>query len=162
MSTGNMKNRSDQIPSVTSEESATWIPSRSTPRRLPKARKKKPEHLTIYIDGVGSRIDGIGSSCAFLISGSSQRYIKRVEGWTYNQGVYNAFRHVLKNLPVRATARIFLDSRLVVNEFNGKWAVHDTAMRWQLDRVRKIISDRGLQISLFLISREQRLARKLL
>jgi ribonuclease HI len=126
------------------------------------ARRKKPERLTIHIDGAGPGPDGGGSRVSRVVVGTSIARVKPVDAGTNNEAEYRALRWALLKMRRGGEADIFSDSLLIVNQFNGKWAVRDPKMKAQLDRIRTIISDRLLKIRLSWLPREENLAGRLL
>src|ERR1039458_6284472 len=88
-----------------------------------------------HIDGAGARPDGTGSGFAWARIGTEKQSIKRVEGLTNNEAEYRALLAVLKYLAEGSRARIFTDSQLVCQQFNGNWAVND-------DKLATLLADR--------------------
>lgn len=129
-------------------------------------------HLDIYIDGgtlganpsaegvywslVGTTYDGVGD---FLISRRESRSYR-----TNNEAEYcaliDALTEVYERNPV--TAIIHCDSRMVVEQTNGRWKVknarlqklYDTAMNW-LDNVRST----GTEVAIVWVPREENVER---
>lgn len=129
---------------------------------MKKARRNTRQRLTVHIDGAGPGPDGSGSRVSRVVVGTSIARVKPVEARTNNEAEYRALRYAVSNVPRGGEADIFSDSLLIVNQVNGKWAVRDPKMKAQLDRIRKIISDRRLKIRLSWIPREENLAGGLL
>jgi ribonuclease HI len=130
---------------------------------LPMAHESvTPQALQVFVDGAGCRPDGAGSGYAFLIQTSGKQHVTWVDGLTNNAAEYRSLRYALLNVTGGSTLDVFSDSALVVNQFNGKWAVNDPKLKKLLGRIRGIIAERHLDVTLHWVSREENLARYLL
>jgi ribonuclease HI len=115
-----------------------------------------------HIDGAGSRPGGTGSGFAWVRIGTAKQRIKRVDGWTNNESEYWALVSVLKYLAGGSRAKIYTDSQLVCQQFNGRWAVNDSKLMSLLSVARELIQDKSLDIEVKWIPRELNSAGKLL
>jgi ribonuclease HI len=115
-----------------------------------------------HIDGAGQRPDGRGSGYAWVRLGTDKQRIQRVHGWTNNEAEYRALLSVLKYLADGSRAKIFTDSQLVCQQFNGRWAVNDPKLIPLLSRARDLIENKSLQVEVAWIPRGQNEAGKLL
>jgi ribonuclease HI len=126
--------------------------------------KSAPEFvlMIIHIDGGGMRPDGTGSGYAYFNETSGKQGVRRRDGLTNNQSEYRALAYALLNAKRGSAVEILSDSQLIVNQFNGKYAVRDPDLKHQLARVRAIIRERDLQVTVKWVPRSQNLAGKLL
>jgi ribonuclease HI len=115
-----------------------------------------------HIDGAGARPDGTGSGYAWVRIGTDKQRIKRVDGWTNNEAEYWALVSVLKYLAGGSRVRIYTDSQVVCQQFNGKWAVNDPKLIDLLSRAREFIENKSLDVEVVWIPRERNEAGKLL
>ncbi len=117
---------------------------------------------SFFIDGAGARPDGHGSGFAWVRVDRDAQLVQRVDGLTNNVAEYRALIAVLKYLASGSTAVIRSDSQLVVQQFNGVWAVRDPHLVTLLSKARDLIEKKGLDITLRWIPRGENLAGKLL
>jgi len=115
-----------------------------------------------FIDGAGARPDGTGSGFAWIRVDQDAQMVKCVDGLTNNAAEYRALIAVLKYLASGSTAVIRSDSQLLVQQFNGAWAVRDPHLSMLLSEARALIDEKGLKIKLRWIPRGENLAGKLL
>jgi|ERR1019366_3905761 ribonuclease HI len=115
-----------------------------------------------HVDGAGARPDGTGSGFAWVRIGTEKQRVKRVDGLTNNEAEYRALLAVLKYLAEGSRARIFTDSQLVCEQFNGRWAVNDPKLIDLLSRARDLIENKSLHVEVAWIPRGQNEAGKLL
>lgn len=117
---------------------------------------------TFHIDGAGMRPDGTGSGFAWVQIGTEEQRIYRVDGLTNHAAEYRALISVLKHLARCNRARIFTDSQLVCEQFNGRWSINDPKLIRLLDRVEDLIEEKELEIDVKWIPRNENVAGKLL
>jgi ribonuclease HI len=127
-------------------------------------KKSVPERpfFEVFVDGAGMRPDGSGSGYAFVNVTTGKQRIKSVHNLTNNQAEFRGLLYALLNLPAGSEAEIFSDSALVVNQFNGNWAVNDPKLATLLKQAREIIQKNDLSVTLRWLRRDQNLAGKLL
>jgi len=160
-----------------------WDPAKARFRRPHQARKRAgrgadeekglswpcyPPPVTahgpfrIFVDGGGKRPDGTGSGYAFFNQTTGEKRVRWVDGLTNNEAEYRAIIYALCNIPRRERAEILSDSELVVNQFNGKWAINDPKLQRLLNRCLEVVEMHRLRVTLKWIPREQNLADRLL
>jgi ribonuclease HI len=115
-----------------------------------------------HIDGAGARPDGAGSGFAWVRLGTDRQYVRWVDGLTNNAAEYRGLISVLEYLAEGSRARIYTDSQVVCQQFNGKWAVNDQKLISLLSVARELIEEKCLHVDVKWLPREQNLAGKLL
>jgi ribonuclease HI len=116
----------------------------------------------VYFDGAGMRPDGTGSGYSWINVTTGQKRVIRIDGLTNNQSEYRGLLSSVKNLPEYGEANLNSDSQLVVYQFNRNWVVRDPKLQRLLDRVREVIRERHLKVTLRWVPRKENLAGKLL
>jgi ribonuclease HI len=133
------------------------IERRQQPEESPQVAVKR-----FHIDGAGARPDGTGSGFAWVRLGTERQRVHREDGLTNNAAEYRALLSVLRYLAAGRRARIFTDSQLVCEQYNGRWAINDPKLVTLLTQARDLIEDKELEIEVRWIPREENVAGKLL
>lgn len=115
-----------------------------------------------HIDGAGARPDETGSGFGWIRLDREEQRVRWIDGLTNNQAEYRGLLSVLRYLSTGSSARIYTDSQLLTEQFNGRWAVNDPDLRALLQKARDLIEDKDLDIQVRWIPREENLAGKLL
>jgi ribonuclease HI len=124
-------------------------------------RRDVPLHR-VYIDGAGARPEGMGSGYAYLNETTGRQRVKRIDGLTNNQAEYRGLKYALMNVPKGSRVTIFTDSQIVCFQFNGTYRVRDAALQQLLARVKEIIRERRLLVTIEWVPRERNQAGPLL
>jgi ribonuclease HI len=121
-------------------------------------RGSTPKELkTFHIAGTGpQRPDGTGSWFAW--KRPAWEVISRENGLTNNVAEYRALLSVLRYVAEGSRARIFTDSQLVCEQFNGRWAINDPKLVTLLTEARDLIEEKDLEIDVRWIPREKNVA----
>ncbi len=116
----------------------------------------------VFIDGGGPRPDGSGSRYAFVNATTGEQMVEYVDGLTCNAAEYRALIFALLNLPPQCCAVVYSDSKLVVEQYNGNWAVKNAGLIRLLAQAREVVAARQLNIQIRWIPRKKNLAGHLL
>ena len=119
-------------------------------------------YKTFHIDGAGSRPDGTGARFGWVRLDQVRQRVKQLDGLTSNQAEYRGLLSVLAYLPPGSAAIISTDSQLLCEQFNSRWAVRDPALHDLLQRARRLIEEKDLEVQVRWIPRQENLAGKLL
>jgi len=119
-------------------------------------------HFRVFVDGAGMGPFGTGSGYAWIYESKKKRLVKRIDGLTNNEAEYRALLSALKHLPEGAEAEVFSDSLLICAQYAGRYAVNKPELQALLSRVREVVRDRRLKVTLTWVPRERNLAGKLL
>jgi ribonuclease HI len=122
--------------------------------------KKSGRVTEVFIDGSGGQA-GVKSGFAWLIPGVAAK-VQWISGLTCNEAEYRALLSAVAALPKGSQAVVKSDSLLVVNQYSGKYKVHDQKMEILLARTKATISARNLRIDLRWIDRKENQADALL
>ena len=115
-----------------------------------------------FIDGAGQKPDGSGGGFCWVRQGTGTQRIKWQDQLTNNQAEYSALIAVVKYVRPGSHLEVSSDSMLVVQQFNGAWAVNDPELAKLLSEVRDVIDDKDLKVELRWVPRLRNLAGKLL
>jgi hypothetical protein len=118
--------------------------------------------LTIHTDGKGKRPPRVGSAFGWIDPNTGEQLVKRIDGLTYNQAAYRAFRSALRNAPVGSVIRICCSSRVLSYQFHGFWEATDETLASLLYDVHSAIQERHLHVTALRVPRKQNLAEELL
>lgn len=120
--------------------------------------------IEIYTDGA-SRGNPGPASYAFLILDSSGNELERRSGFlgetTNNRAEYNAVINALKKASeiTQEEAKVYSDSRLVVNQAKGNWKVKSDEIEPLVEEVRDLVENFE-SVKFIHVSRENEMTRK--
>lgn len=119
--------------------------------------------LNVFCDG-GSRSNPGPAACAFVVKDNDGKIIYQETRFlnisTNNvaeyQGVILALKWLAKNIFKSTVINIFLDSKLIVNQLNGRFKIKNPLLRELILEIKILETNLNhSQISYYLIKREQ-------
>lgn len=119
----------------------------------------------IYIDGA-SKQNNIknairkASICVMVPSQNNYKLVGECGNLTNNEAEWNALVQALSwaILKDETNLKIYSDSQLVVNQFNGLYQCKNPDLVWYLDCAKKLVKEGNLNVELVWIPREKNLA----
>ncbi len=120
------------------------------------------KHFRVFVGGAGMGPFGTGSGYAWFNESSGTQLVKHVDGLTNNVAEYRAFLSAVKHLPEATSAEILSDSQLMCCQFEGTYKIHKPELQQLLDRVKDVIRERRLRVSVSWVPRSQNPAGRLL